>query len=106
MRINYTRFLSLSADAISEKEAQKDLKEAFNRIKAFALAFGLSVKITPGRSQIDSPIYYFNYTFTFRLEVECDFGSVLELAAAIKAFAHFNMFEIGEEKAQFAEDES
>lgn len=106
MKLSYLRYLSISADANSEKEAQKELKEAFNRIKALSVAFGLSIKPTNGRIQCDSPVCYFTYIFTFELKAVCDFGSVLELAAVIKAFAHFNAFEIGAEKVNSSEDEA
>ena len=106
MEISYLRNLRLSADANSEKEAQRDLKESFNKLKAFAVAFGLSTKIETGRCQLDHPIYYYTYIFTIKINAVCDFGSVLELAAAINAFAHFNSFEIGEEIVQLADDES
>lgn len=105
MEINYLRCLSLSVDSNSEKEAQKTLKVQFSRLKSFAEAFNLSVKISSGRRQCDSPIYYFTYIFNIEISSVSTFGSVLELAAAINAFAHFNSFDIGQEKVSISEDE-
>jgi len=106
MKLKYLRYLILSADANSEKEAQKELKEASNRLKAFAVAFGLSITTTTGRRQCDSQVCYFTYIFTFELKTVCNFGSVLELAAVINAFAHFNAFKMGAEEVNPFEDEA
>lgn len=92
MKFTHECCLSVSAEAFEAKEAEKQLKPKFTKLKALAVAFDLSLDVSRGRTSSETVPYLFDYVFRVEVRTVCEASRVLGVAFVIRDFAVANSF--------------